>query len=104
MMSNNQRKSISLIMCICLVALAFLTLGGFIFHRHHDCAEHHTEQGCDICLQFDKVLDQLKNMSLIAFVIIGGYLFLQSIGCNLITKSIVLKYPTPISLKVKMTH
>lgn len=104
MVSNNQRKSISLIIIVCLVALALMTMGGLIFHRHHDCLEHHSEQGCDICLQFDKILDQLKNMSLVVLVIVAGQLLLQLLGKNNFAQSILLQYPTPVTLKVKMTH
>ncbi len=101
---NKYHKKISLILSICMILVAFLSVGLVLAHAGHNCMEHQTEEGCDVCLQIENVLELCKKL---AFINMCIAIFMMAISTHISdVLPILLGYlkPTPITLKVKMIN
>ena len=104
MRTVTRKKKISLIICICMIVLAILTMASFVMHRDHKCDEHQTTHGCEICIQFDSVMNKLMKVSLLLVIVAIGNLVMQE-GFSITVYNELLKLKqTPVTLKVKMNN
>lgn len=104
MITKTRKERISLIICICMISLSILTMGIFVVHRDHDCSDYQSTHGCEICFQFDNIMNKLTKLSLMSVIVVSG-IFLIQVSFPKLFFGVYqkIKY-TPVTLKVKMNN
>lgn len=90
------KKSIALLICICLLFGVIFSMGYMSAHRHHKCEGTH----CPICAQIAVCEKLVQTISSAVTVIVCSFLMLIIWKKSLYVS--VLDAITPISLKVKL--
>ncbi len=103
-MLKQQKRILSITICISILLLSFLTIGLLAVHEHHECTPHGNESHCEICLLLTTTSDMYKKLSLLS---LSKFIMLSFILIFAFSKPVnehIIYILSPIKLKVKMLN
>jgi len=97
-------KYIALFISVCIILFSVLSIGFLFVHSDHDCNDHHSDHGCEICLHIESIINFGKEI-VFTNVCTGSFVILLVVS-GVITLSALEKIVmlTPVTLKVKMNN